>query len=156
VGCVCLRGAGPARSRRLDRGRDSPGVGHLRTGEWLLAWRYSPQVAGPLYRPTVLETADNGFHFPSPPGEPYGITMPLAEGRALVRELVHAPLKGDICSDSCLGRLGRIEQPIIEVNNDNELRDWYGSRRGSHRRRLLGSGDNAPTRNWISRHQDRA
>lgn len=132
------------------------GLGHLHTGEWLLAWRYSPQDAGPLYRPTVLETADNSFHFPSPPGESYGITMPLADGRPLVRELVHAPLKGDICAESCVGRIGRIEQPLIEVNNDNELADWYGSRRGSHRQSLVGSDVSDPVRNWILRHQDKA
>lgn len=64
------------------------GLGHLKTGDWLLAWRYSPQVAGPLYRPTILETADNSFHFPSPPKYDYGITMPLAEEWPLVRELI--------------------------------------------------------------------
>jgi hypothetical protein len=82
--------------------------------------------------------------------------MPLAEGRPLVRELVHAPLKGDICAESCVGRLGRIEQPLIEVNNDNELRDWYGLRRGSHRQRLVASRDSDPIRDWILRHQDKA
>lgn len=112
------------------------GLGHLNTGDWLLAWRYSPQVAGPLYRPTVLETADNGFHFPSPPGTGYGITMPLVEGCPLVCELVHAPLKGNICAEVCIGRLGRIAQPPVEVNNDNELNTWFRSRRGSHRQRL--------------------
>jgi hypothetical protein len=132
------------------------GLGHLNTGDWMMSWRYSPQVAGPLYRPTVLETADNSFHFPSHPGEAYGITMPLAEERPLIRELVHAPLKGDICAESCIGRLGRIEQPLLEVNNDTELDNWYRTRRGSHRRRLMESSDTTPVRNWMLRHEDRA
>ncbi len=132
------------------------GLGHLQTGDWLLAWRYLPQTVGPLYRPTVLETADNSYHFPSPPDYGYGITMPLAEGRPLVRELVHAPLKGALCAEACIGRLGRIAQSPVEVNNNNESDAWYRSRRAAHRRRLSASTNAAPGRDWILRHQDRA
>jgi len=128
------------------------GLGHLPTGDWMLAWRYAPQEAGPLYRPTVLETADNSFHFPSPPGTGYGITMPLADGRAAVRELIHAPLKGDACALACVGRLGRIERPPITVNTDNELRDWYRLRRQAHRRHLGESANDSIT-HWIARHR---
>lgn len=131
------------------------GLGHLNKGDWLMAWRYSPQVAGPLYRPTVLETNDNGFHFPSPPDENYGITMPLAEGRPLVRELVHAPLKGDICAESCIGRLGRIGGPFVDVEED-KMNAWYRSRRESHRQRLHESLATAPVRDWVRRHRNRA
>ncbi len=88
------------------------GLGHLGQGDWLIAWRYAPEVAGPLYRPTVAEAGAYGYHFPSPPGDAFGVTMPLDPGLAAVKEVIHAPLKGDLSAESCLGRLGRIVQPL--------------------------------------------
>jgi len=81
---LCLRGGSTYPRGGLDGGRDPVGIGS--PGYRRLAVGLALFAPGPLYRPTVLETADNGFHFLSPPGEYYEITMPLAEGCPLIRE----------------------------------------------------------------------
>ncbi|AGA89352.1 hypothetical protein Thimo_0497 [Thioflavicoccus mobilis 8321] len=127
------------------------GLGHLEEGDWLIAWRYSPELAGPLYRPTVAEAAAYGYHFPSPPGEGFGVTMPLVAGLAAVKEVVHAPLKGDASKDACLGRIGRIAQPVVPAHNPG-YRDWLAERRLGHAANLDDHYRQRPVTNWLARH----
>ena len=131
------------------------GLGQYDEGEWLMAWRYSPVVAGPLYRPTVVEANSSGYHFPSPPREPLGVAMPLEAGLAAVKEVIHSPLKGDANVAACIGRLGRVGKPVVE---DQHLPDpnWLAKRREDHARKL---GDyyaeqpiGHPVNNWFRRH----
>lgn len=108
------------------------GQGHLERGEWLMAWRYSPELAGRLYRPTVAEAGKNGFHFPSPPMAVYGITMPLMKGMPAVRELVHAPLKGGVSEETCTGGFGKIQRDPIEIKGVKAMLPWFEQRRHTH------------------------
>lgn len=129
------------------------GLGHLDTGEWMLAWRYSPEIAGRLYRPTVAEANCNGFHFPSPPLMPYGIAMPMAVGQPAVRELVHPPLKGDACAEGCIGVFGRIETALADIAGYKRLNTWLAERRRSHSYFLSKTCPAAiPTALWLRRH----
>lgn len=128
------------------------GLGAFETGERLLAWRYSPEIAGRLYRPTVAEARDNGFHFPSPPGLSYGITMPLLDGLSAVRELVHAPLKGAACFSACTGMIGKIENPPVPVVDEAHLPRWFSERRGKHRAYLERHHIAPSTQHWLERH----
>jgi hypothetical protein len=128
------------------------GLGHFEVGERLLAWRYSPEKAGRLFRPTVAEARDNGFHFPSPPMTAYGITMPLSDGLVAVRELVHSPIKGDACFDACTGMIGRIVSLPVPVADLSHFGRWYGERRTKHRAYLLRHNPSNITQNWLTRH----
>jgi hypothetical protein len=125
------------------------GQGHIEQGEWLIAWRYSPELVGRLYRPSVAEAGDYAFHFPSPPLAPYGITMPLAPGLPAVRELIHAPLKGENGADACIG-FGRVEHDPIPANDE---KTWFHRRRHEHARMLA---DAQPAhfhaQAWLQRH----
>lgn len=116
------------------------GLGHLHVGEWLLAWRYSPEIAGRLYRPTVAEANNNAFHFPSPPDSHYGIAMPLAAGLPAVRELIHPPLKGETCAAACLGSIGRIESEPAAIPDPDAYNEWLRLRRQGHGHDLARSG----------------
>jgi hypothetical protein len=94
------------------------GLGHLEIGHWLLTWRYELNSAGPLYRPTVVESNKNPFHFPSLPASSYGITMPLDETYSACREVLHPPLFGEAAINSCTGGLCKIaESPIVDYNS---------------------------------------
>lgn len=126
------------------------GLGHLERGEWLIAWRYSPELAGRLYRPTVAEAGTNGFHFPSPKKSAYGITMPLTESMAAVRELIHAPLKGEISEEACLGYFGKIAQDPVPVKNANAIVPWFNERRRQHGDYLAEHYPDA--KDWLQRH----
>jgi len=128
------------------------GLGHLTQGDWLMAWRYPLDLTGALYRPTVVETADNGFHFPSPPDSIFGIAMPLGENMPAVREVIHAPLKADESVEGCWGRIGRIIGPIVDIENDTELREWFQLRRNAHRNYFTQFPINGKTQHWIERH----
>ena len=126
------------------------GLGHLEPGEWLLAWRYSPEIAGRLYRPTVAEAGANGFHFPSPLMTVYGITMPLIKDMPAVRELIHPPLKGEISEESCIGCFGRIEHDPVELRNANDILPWFEKRRRLHGDYLARQQPLAKP--WLQRH----
>lgn len=128
------------------------GLGDFEPGERLLAWRYSPELAGSLFRPTVAEARDSGFYFPSPPDSYYGITMPLSRGMAAVKELVHAPLKGDACYDSCTGSIGKIENQPVTVIDVSHFSLWFEERRKSHRSYLLHRHPDNSAQNWLGRH----
>jgi len=128
------------------------GLGDFEPGERLLAWRYSPEIVGQLFRPTVAEARDSGFHFPSPPDLVYGITMPLSDGLAAVRELVHAPLKGDACYNACTGTIGIIENPPVPVVDIAHLSRWFRERRASHRSYLERQHHSSSTQHWLERH----
>ncbi len=130
------------------------GLGHLVQGDWLIAWRYSVETPTVLYRPTVVETADNGFHFPSPPSKKYGITMPLFKDHPMVREIIHPPLKGDPSTAACLGRIGRIEKTLVDVESPEEIHSWFQKRRQSHRNHLLDPATETD-QDWIMRHRHR-
>jgi len=127
------------------------GLGHLREGDWLLAWRYPVDWAGPLYRPTAVEAAQNGWHYPSPPGEPFGVTMPLAADLPAVKEVIHAPLKGDVNSDACLGRLGRIVTAPTTLDNPKDTK-WLERCRLDHAGRLHEYYETPSVANWLTRH----
>lgn len=126
------------------------GQGHIEPGEWLLAWRYSPEVIGKLYRPTVAEAGPYPYHFPSPPLVNYGITMPLAQGLPAVRELIHAPLKGDISAESCIG-FGKVHGDPAPLRAASGLTSWFKMRRHEHAQYLA---QNQPphTQSWLTRH----
>jgi hypothetical protein len=131
------------------------GLGHLESDVWLLAWRYSPEVAGRLYRPTVAEAGCNGFHFPSPPGEKYGIAMPLVPGFPAVRELIHSPLKGDISAQACIGQIGSIVNSPVDIADPTQLSPWFLDRRKKHRKYLAENMINSSqTQQWLTRHAD--
>jgi len=128
------------------------GQGHIEQGEWILAWRYSPDLAGKLYRPTVAEAGAYAFHFPSPPLASYGVAMPLTKGLPAVRELVHAPLKGDACAEACIG-FGQVLQPPVPVAGPHAIAPWFASRRQEHGQSLvLNQPPDIPAHTWLQRH----
>ena len=128
------------------------GQGHVEQGEWMLAWRYSPELAGKLYRPTVAEAGSYAFHFPSPPLASYGIAMPLAAGLPVVRELIHAPLKGEISAEACIG-FGRIVNIPVVVRGPHDIAPWFQKRRREHGQALVqNQPPEIPARSWLQRH----
>lgn len=128
------------------------GQGEIEQGEWLMAWNYSPEVAGKLFRPTVAEAGTYAFHFPSPPTENYGITMPLASSLPAVRELIHAPLKGDTSADACIG-FGKVNEIPAPVRTPNDIGLWFRIRRHEHGKSLVRSRPrNILTQSWLERH----
>jgi len=126
------------------------GQGHIEPGEWLIAWRYSPELIGKLYRPTVAEAGAYAFHFPSPPLVNYGITMPLEQGLPAVRELIHAPLKGDINAESCIG-FGKVQSDPAALRTSSGLAPWFQTRRHQHAEHLV-QHQPPHTQNWLTRH----
>lgn len=128
------------------------GQGHVEPGEWLLAWRYSPEVVGNLYRPTVAEAGAYAFHFPSPPLANFGITMPLANGLPAIRELIHAPLKGDISAESCIG-FGKVQGDPISVRSASGMGPWFQARRHEHADHLIQhQPPHVTAQGWLTRH----
>jgi len=128
------------------------GQGHIESGEWMLAWRYSPELAGRLYRPTVAEAGAYAFHFPSPPLANYGITMPLVAGLPAVRELIHAPLKGDINAEACIG-FGQVAGTPVAVRGPHDIAPWFQTRRHEHGEALaLQQPPHIPAHAWLLRH----
>ncbi|MFA6972341.1 MAG: hypothetical protein WC208_13215 [Gallionella sp.] len=126
------------------------GQGHIEPGEWLLAWSYSPEVVGKLYRPTVVEAGAYAYHFPSPPLVNYGITMPLAHALPAVRELIHAPLKGDISAESCIG-FGKVLGDPVPLRATSGLVPWFQTRRREHAEHLV-QHQPSHTQSWLNRH----
>ncbi len=126
------------------------GLGHLERSEWLLAWRYPPDIVGKMYRPTVAEAGANGFHFPSPLSTSYGITMPLIAGMPAVRELIHPPLKGEASEHNCTGYFGQIAQDPLPLRSTKDLSAWYEKRRHDHSAYL--TQQHADTKAWLQRH----
>ncbi|MBL0311319.1 MAG: hypothetical protein IPP78_01125 [Holophagaceae bacterium] len=128
------------------------GQGHIEPGEWLMAWHYSPELAGRLYRPTVAEAGTCAFHFPSPPQASYGITMPLVAGSPAVRELIHPPLKGDISAEACIGFGKAVDSPV-SVSGQHDMAVWFRTRRHEHGRSLaLNQPPSIPAQAWLLRH----
>jgi len=123
------------------------GLGHLEKGHWILIWRYEINSTGSLYRPTVVESNKNPFHFPSLPTSSYGITMPLDEIYSACREVLHPPLFGDVAVNACTGELGKIaDSPVVDYNNIIHLRK-------KHREHLgLECTDNNDDL-WLQRHE---
>lgn len=121
------------------------GLGHIDDGDWLLVWHYEVWQAGLLYRPTVIEANASPFHYPSPPGEPYGVTMPLDEPLPACREVLHPPLKGELATECCTGTLLRVG------NLGEPARARISRLRQDHERRLTEDlGDRV--RPWLARH----
>ena len=121
------RGDGPALCAAL-------GLGHRRRFELLVVWIYPVQAAGPLYRPTVLETNDSPYHFPSPSGLEHGVTMPLGSGFPACREVLHPPLRGRSIAEFCTGRLLSLDE-AEELEGAGEY-DVLRGLRERHRQRL--------------------
>jgi hypothetical protein len=125
------------------------GLGHRRTGEWLLMWIYPVSEAGPLYRPTVLEANDSPFHYPSPPEYPFGITMPLEPHLPACREVLHRPLRSTAAARWCTGELFRLESlPAVEDNA--ALRTL----RIRQQERLAGEFSQGGCSAWLLRHPE--
>lgn len=123
------------------------GLGHLEIGHWLLIWKYEINSAGSLYRPTVIESNKNPFHFPSPPTSSYGITMPLEETYSACREVLHPPLSGDAAVKACTGELGKIaDSPVVDYNSIIRLRRKHRERLGSE---CTDNNDDL----WLQRHE---
>lgn len=133
------------------------GQGHLGIGEWMLAWRYPADVAAPLYRPSVLEAQDSGFHHPSPPNCATGLTMSLVRSDISVREMIHRPLKDQDAETYSLGRLGRLNSGYgPTVATPTTVAEWFDRQRGSHRRLLADMYPQVSAQNWLTRHGHRA
>ena len=124
------------------------GLGHFRTGEWLLLWRYQLEDAFPVYRPTVVEAKDSPYHFPSPPHFKVGITMPVDDIRGACREVLHRPLRGMAARRGCTGQL-------LELASFSPPREPVGisALRSTQRRRLREEfSKDSETLAWINRH----
>jgi hypothetical protein len=125
------------------------GLGHRRSGEWLLIWTYPVSEVGPLYRPTVLEANDSPFHYPSPPEYPFGITMPLEPHLPACREVLHRPLRSTAAARWCTGELLRLESlPAVE---DNEALRTLRIRQQEH---LAGEFSQGGCPAWLLRHPE--
>jgi len=107
------------------------GLGHRRSGEWLVTWIYPVSEAGPLYRPTALEANASPFHFPSPPELDLGITMPLRSDLPASREVLHPALRFPATREYCTGRLLR-----LSAFPASEAYDALRGLRVRHRERL--------------------
>lgn len=122
------------------------GQGYFQTGDWLIAWRYTVEQAGPLYRPTVAEAGNSAFHFPASATLNYGVAMPLTEGSPAVREAIHPPLRGKDAGSACIG-LGRIEKAPLDFPFSDA---WLGERRQRHGVTLARQA--VPLTDWLARH----
>jgi hypothetical protein len=118
------------------------GLGHLQEGAWLVVWRYRVEDVAPLYRPTAVEANDSPYHFPSPPGYSFGITMPAC------REVIHRPLRGAVAAASCTGKLLRLEKFAPFTHNE------FAALRAGHRERLRREFATDGIDPWIGRHPD--
>lgn len=128
------------------------GQGHIEPRKWLIAWCYSPELVGKLYRPTVAEAGTYAFHFPSPPLASYGITMPLISRLPAVRELIHAPLKGDISAEACIG-FGQVLGNPAAVHGKHNTASWFKTRRKEHGEALAArQPPHSTTQAWLQRH----
>lgn len=123
------------------------GLGHIEVGHWLIIWKYEINSAGNMYRPTVVESNKNPFHFPSYPTSSYGITMPLEESYSACREVLHPPLFGEAAINACTGELGLVEDsPFVDYNNIKQLRE-------KHRERLASECTDTNDNLWLQRHE---
>jgi hypothetical protein len=93
------------------------GLGHFEKGHWVLVWRYEINSVGPLYRPTVVESNKNPFHFPSLPSSSYGVTMPLELAYSACREVLHPPFFGDTAINTCTGEFSDSVTKISNTHN---------------------------------------
>jgi hypothetical protein len=125
------------------------GLGHRTSGEWLVVWRYPVQEILPLYRPTAIEANDSPYHFPSPPEQPFGITMPLDPSFAACREVLHRPLRGAAARERCTGKLLYLED--FSAIGDNEA---LLALRAGHRERLRREFGETGLEAWLNRHPD--
>ena len=127
------------------------GLGHFAENEWILIWQYEVVNAGDLFRPTVVESNDSPYHYPSPPSSRYGVTMPLDMGFPLCREVIHPPLSGTSAIDACTGELSKIEGfPVEENGLINDIPNF----RLNQRERLENEFTTANDQDWIDRHKD--
>ncbi|MEO5331357.1 MAG: hypothetical protein H7839_04985 [Magnetococcus sp. YQC-5] len=121
------------------------GIGHFLQGEWLMAWEYPVSVAGPLYRPTVVEAGKDPFHFPSPPGSPVGVVMNLDEHQEVaLREVVHLALTPVHAHKYCLTKMVQL--------GESHVVDRSMLPRQRHKRRLAEEFVHDPDREWLARH----
>ena len=129
----------------------SLGLGHFAENEWILIWQYEVVSAGDLFRPTVVESNDSPFHYPSPPSSRYGVTMPLGHGFPLCREVIHPPLSGTSATDACTGELYKIDG--FSVEQDGFIND-IPKFRLNHTDRLENEFTSANDQDWIDRHKN--
>lgn len=84
---------------------DALGLGTIVEDDWLVVYKYRAADAGLLYRPTVVEANCYPFHFVSPPGLPWGVTLPLSSSARACIEVVHHPLANGVIPAACTGEL---------------------------------------------------
>ena len=76
----------------------------------------------------------------------------LASGLPAVRELIHAPLKGDISAEACIG-FGQVVGIPVPVRGTHHIVSWFRARRHEHGRDLvLHQPPHIPTQPWLLRH----
>ena len=122
------------------------GLGHLRSGDWLLVWSYTVGEAEPIYRPTAVEANDSPYHFPSPPDYEFGITMSLNIAAGACREVVHRPLKGTATS--------KYSVLLLELNGFNPAisSEDIAKLRATHASHLRHEFPAPETLEWLDRH----
>jgi hypothetical protein len=128
------------------------GLSHLEAGETLLIYRYTVNDAltaavGSFLRPTVIEAATHPCHFPSPASADYGFTMPLELGtEKYCREVIHAPLKGQLAASACALPLVRLANWVMADY------DRLPALRAQQRLRLEREWPDLQTQEWLRRH----
>lgn len=124
------------------------GLGHLEKGERLMLWRYPVAVAGPLFRPTVVEANDSPYHFPSPPTGRLGVAMHLdASAPNYLHEVVHAPLDPDDARRHCLASAGL---GIVEEEPISDHSTTLPGLRDRHREKLEAGFAGPRDLTWIA------
>ena len=111
-----------------------------------MIWRYDARWARSSYRPTVVETGNSPWHYPSPPNARFGVTMPLDTALPPCREVLHRPLVGRFAAEGCSGELLRVEG--MPGTTDKQLIEL----RRHHRQRLEPEHTGAPAVAWRQRH----
>lgn len=128
----------------------SLGLGHFAENEWIIIWQYEVGTAGDLFRPTVVESNDSPYHYPSPLSSQYGVTMPLGLGFPLCREVIHPPLSGTPAIEACTGELCKIKGfPVAENGLINDVPEF----RLNHHERLEDEFTSENDQDWLERHK---
>ena len=123
------------------------GLGHYEKNETILIWIYPAKIAGSFYRPTVIESNCDPYHFPLTDHIEQE-TMPLVKNaKTGISEIVHNPVDPKYIGE-CRFWIGRITENIKDDVHDNV--EQY---RKLHWKRLKKRySDNPGIKLWIARH----